>query len=143
MRTIMLVGRTHCGKTTFCQALFEKERREKKTQTVEILDGAIDTPGEYFENRRLYRALMVTSIEAEVIVLMQDCTDAESMFPPLFATMFSGKPVLGVVSKVDLGDPDKVARAREILAAAGADPVFTVCSLDGEGITGVRAALSG
>ncbi len=141
MRTVMLVGRTRCGKTTFCQALFDQDRREKKTQTVEILNTAIDTPGEYLENRRFYRALLVTSIEAEVIILMQACTDETSIFPPMFASMFSDKPVFGVVSKADLGNADAVARAREILVAAGADPVFAVDSLTAAGIDEARKFL--
>lgn len=142
MRTVMVAGRTGCGKTTFCQALAGLEHAVRKTQAVEILNAAIDTPGEYLENRRFYKALLVTSIEAEVIILMQDCTDPESMFPPAFASMFSGKPVIGVVSKIDLGTPDSAERAADILGCAGADPVFRVDSIGGAGVDAVRSLLT-
>ena len=143
MRTVMLVGRTSCGKTTFCQALAGLGRVEKKTQMVEIVSAAIDTPGEFLENRRLYKALLVTAAEAEIIAFMQDSLQGESMFPPGFAAMFSGKPVFGLVSKADVGTPESTLFAERVLREAGADPIFRVNSLTGEGVEEVRRILVG
>ena len=36
---------------------------------------AIDTPGEYLENRGMYKALVVRGVEGDVIVFVQDATD--------------------------------------------------------------------
>lgn len=141
MKTVMLVGRTECGKTTFCQALNDRERCGQKTQAVEVMGAIIDTPGEYLENRRYYKALLVSSVEAEVIVLIQDCTDTESIFPPSFATMFAEKPVFGVISKIDLGSQELIDRAEEILMQAGADPIFHVNGLTGQGTDEIRREL--
>lgn len=141
MRSVMLVGKTRCGKTSLGQALAGQALSDKKTQAIEILHAAIDTPGEYLENRRFHRALMVSAVEAGVIVFMQDCTDEDSMFAPGFASMFMGKPVLGVVSKIDKGSPAEQARAAAILREAGAEAVYPVSSLTGEGLDALRSAL--
>ena len=59
------------------------ERLEyRKTQTVEILGDAIDTPGEYVENRALMRGLTVTAVDADAVLFLQDCTDPECRFSP-------------------------------------------------------------
>ena len=61
------------SKTTLCQRLFQKELQYQKTQSIELVGGtAIDTPGEYVENRAFYRALVVSGVEADVILLLQD-----------------------------------------------------------------------
>ena len=70
MKKIMVIGRVGCGKTTLCQRLFQKELQYQKTQSIELVGGtAIDTPGEYVENRAFYRALVVSGVEADVILL--------------------------------------------------------------------------
>jgi predicted CopG family antitoxin len=79
--------KTGCGKTSFSQVINNRELYYKKTQAIEIVDKVIDTPGEYLENRRLYKALLVSAVDADLIILLQDCTDHQSMFAPGFATM--------------------------------------------------------
>ena len=64
----MMIGRVSCGKTTLCQRLVGDPLVYKKTQTVEIIGQAIDTPGEYAENRRLMRGLTVSAVDADLIV---------------------------------------------------------------------------
>ena len=67
MKKIMLMGRVSCGKTTLCQCLAGMELRYQKTQTVQLVGDAIDTPGEYVENRALMRGLTVTNIKTEKV----------------------------------------------------------------------------
>ena len=134
MKTLMLIGKTSCGKTTLTQALNEEEINYKKTQTVEITSGIIDTPGEYLENRSYYRALIVTSVDSDVIAMIQDCTQDESIFPPSFASMFA-KPVIGIITKTDLCfDEDKLKAASEALISAGAEKIFKVSAFDRYGL---------
>lgn len=138
MKKIMLVGRTGAGKTTFCQAIYGEELRYQKTQAVEIIHGAIDTPGEYLENRRLYRALIVISAEADLMVLLQDCTDEQCWFAPEFAGMF-GKPAVGLVTKTDLAANEQAVReAEEKLILAGCERIFHISSIERTGIDEVR-----
>ncbi|MGH4139729.1 EutP/PduV family microcompartment system protein [Clostridium sp.] len=138
MKTLMLIGKTSCGKTTLTQALNEQSLNYKKTQTVEILDGIIDTPGEYIENRSYYRALIVTSVESDVIAMIQDCSEEGSIFPPSFASMFS-KPVIGIITKTDLCyDENKIKAAEEVLISAGVERIFKVSAFDKLGLEDLK-----
>lgn len=142
MKKIMLVGSVSCGKTTFSQALNDLTIRYKKTQSVEIMQNIIDTPGEYLENRNFYRALSVVSVEADIIILLQDCTDNRCMFAPSFSAMFNGKKVLGIITKIDLAkDETKIDDQEQKLKFAGAEKVFKVSSVTGTGIDEVREYL--
>lgn len=143
MKKVIMIGRTGAGKTTLCQALFERELSYKKTQAIQVLDHClIDTPGEYMENRSLYRALNVTSAGAEFIFLLQDCVNLSNVFPPGFAMMFQGKPVYGIVTKTDLAQEDKeILRAEKNLKAAGCRKVYRVSNTQKEGLTALRELL--
>lgn len=142
MRRIMLVGGVGSGKTTFCQALYGMAQEYQKTQSVQVINSTIDTPGEYLENRTLYRALTVTAADADVIVLVQDCTKEQSCFPPGFAGMF-GKPVIGLVTKSDLADgAHMLCLAEEKLRLAGCQTIFQISSKLLEGIEAVKSYLT-
>ena len=142
MKKIMLIGRVGCGKTTLCQRLFQKELQYQKTQSIELVGGtAIDTPGEYVENRAFYRALVVSGVEADVILLLQDSTDSECRFAPGIQAMFQ-KPMVGVVTKIDqCRNPAEVERAETFLKLAGVGSIVHISSVTGEGIEELRRHL--
>ena len=138
MKKIMLVGRTGAGKTSFCQALHGEKLHYHKTQAVQVVNSTIDTPGEYVENRALYRALIVTAADADLMILLQDCTDEQCMFAPGFAGMF-GKPAIGLVTKTDLAkDGAAIHAAEEKLELAGCGRIFHVSSKENAGIADVK-----
>lgn len=142
MRKIIFAGSTGSGKTTLCQRLHGEEMTYKKTQAVENFEQAIDTPGECLENRFLYKMLLVSSVDADVIGLVQDCTKEDSYFPPGFATMFA-KPVIGIVTKVELAQSDAdIVRARDYLQAAGVERIFEVSSMEDVGVEDLQAYLN-
>ena len=142
-KRVMLIGRSGSGKTTLCQYLNNEALRYRKTQTVEIVNGAmIDTPGEYLERRNLQRALLVTSADAELIVLVQDATEQGTMFPPAFTSVFA-KPSVGVVTKCDLAKPEQIERAKKYLEMAGAEKVVATSSMSGEGMPALTELLEG
>lgn len=135
----MLVGKTGAGKTSFCQAMEGESLHYRKTQAVQVINNAIDTPGEFVENRVLYRALITSGADADVLVLVQDCTDESCMFAPGFTTMF-GKPAIGLVSKIDLVDDEtKISEAEEKLELAGCERIFRISNSDLRGIDAVKA----
>ncbi|UNK20757.1 EutP/PduV family microcompartment system protein [Paenibacillus sp. N3/727] len=141
MRKIIFAGSTGSGKTTLCQRLHGQEMAYKKTQAIENFEQAIDTPGECLENRYLYKMLLVSSVDADVIGLVQDCTKEESYFPPGFATMFA-KPVIGIVTKVELAQSDEdITKARDYLQAAGVERIFEVSSMENVGMEELQAYL--
>lgn len=138
----MAVGRVSAGKTTLCQHLEKLPAEYKKTQTAEMVGRSIDTPGEYLEHRGFYRALVVLSVEAEIILLLQSCTDPRLSFPPGISAMFS-HPVVGVITKIDLAETkEQIETARRHLMEAGARHIFLVSSMTGEGIEALREFLS-
>lgn len=134
MKRVMMMGRVACGKTTLCQRMAGQPVEYQKTQTVQIVGDAIDTPGEYVENRALMRGLTVTAVDADAVLFLQACNDPEFRFSPGQAAMY-GRPVVGVVTKIDLtSGPDDIKNAMELLELAGASQIFTVSSETGEGV---------
>ncbi|MBU3177447.1 EutP/PduV family microcompartment system protein [Clostridium estertheticum] len=141
MKKLMLIGKTSCGKTTLTQALNEKKLFYKKTQTVEIIDSIIDTPGEYIESRFFYNALIITSVDSDVIAMVQDCTEENSVFPPNFASRFA-KPVIGIITKIDLCyEENKIKIAEEFLLNAGVERIFKVSAFDRQGVEDLKEYL--
>jgi len=133
-KRIILIGRTAAGKTTLCQRMNHEDLSYHKTQTVQIFnDQMIDTPGEYLERRFLQGALMVTSADADLILLVQDATEDGTMFPPAYTSQFA-KPSLGVVTKCDLATAEQVLEAEKHLTMAGAQKLFAVSSMTGQGV---------
>ena len=140
MKKVMMVGNIACGKTTLCQSLNGLKQEDKKTQALEVIHKTIDTPGEYLEHRSFLQALMVTAVEADQALFVQDATQERFMFSPGQAASFP-IPVAGVVSKADMATEKQIAQARELLALAGADPIFIVSARSGAGMEELREFL--
>lgn len=136
----MLMGPVAAGKTSLAQRLCGEEIHYAKTQSVELHGIAIDTPGEYIENRSLLRALTVTAADASCIVLIQDASAEVSWYSPAQASMFNCV-VIGVVTKIDLVSPNKVNWAQEALLTAGVERIFRVSNETGEGISALQSYL--
>jgi ethanolamine utilization protein EutP len=92
---LMLVGKTGSGKTTLAQRINGMDINYKKTQMILFEDNIIDTPGEYIENKFYYKALTVTASNADIIAFVQSALDEDTLFPPKFSTMFTGKRIIG------------------------------------------------
>ncbi|MBP2654457.1 MAG: ethanolamine utilization protein, EutP [Firmicutes bacterium] len=130
---VMVVGPVGMGKTSLILALQKAGGVVRKTQDICFVGGAIDTPGEYAQIPRFYSALTVTAMEAAVIVMVKDAIDPAMTIPPGFVQMFA-KPVIGVVTKIDLPHAN-VKRAEAELRQAGVGlPIFMVSATTGEGI---------
>jgi len=129
----MLVGPVGAGKTSLIHALHKDPKQAQKTQSIIFSDGAIDTPGEYAQIPRFYSALMVTAMEASVVVIVQDATDLKVNLPPGFAMMFS-RPVIGVVTKIDVPGIDRVKLKSRLLQIGVKEPIFFISAHTGEGL---------
>lgn len=116
-----------------CQYLSNEALNYKKTQTVEVVNkNMIDTPGEYLERTYMRGALMVTSADADYIILVQDATEHGTMFPPGYSSSFA-KPSVGVVTKSDLASEKDIEDAKKYLELAGARKIFVTSSYEGTG----------
>jgi len=133
MKKIMLVGHVACGKTTLCQRLNGLKQEYKKTQALEVINHTIDTPGEYLEHRSFMRSLTVTAVEADLVLFLQDATSERFLFSPGQSVAFP-IPVIGVVTKTDIATKEQTAQAVELLELAGADPIFCISSISGDGM---------
>ncbi|MEA4933258.1 MAG: EutP/PduV family microcompartment system protein [Lawsonibacter sp.] len=133
MKKIILVGHTASGKTTLCQRLNGLDRVYKKTQAIEVVNCTIDTPGEYLEHRSFLRGLVVTSVETDLVLFIQDATAERFMFSPGQAASFP-VPAVGVVTKTDIATEAQCRQAMELLELAGATPIFCVSAISGDGM---------
>jgi ethanolamine utilization protein EutP len=129
----MVMGPVSCGKTTLCRYLAGLPLISVKTQTVEIIGNAIDTPGEYLENRSLRSRLLLSSVDAGLILFLQDGTTRNVYFSPGQAAMFA-PPVAGVITKTDAAAADGIRWAEAVLTLSGASPLFPVSVFSGEGM---------
>lgn len=137
----MVVGAVGSGKTTLIGVLNGETGSATKTQSMEYTASSIDTPGEFVENPFFYRALFATSLEAEIIVFIQDATAKKSIFPPGFAAAFS-KRTIGVVTKVDHPEADEVKAAGFLKSLGLNGNVLTVSALSGDGLEDLRTQLN-
>jgi ethanolamine utilization protein EutP len=139
----ILVGGVNAGKTTLLKALeFKSPAAVRKTQMIDYGGWGIDTPGEFAEIGGLRRVLISTAFDARLLIVVQDATREDSVFPPNYFLMFP-QHTIGVVTKID-DQEAAVERARAFLAAAGViGEIFNVSALTGEGIPELRAFLLG
>lgn len=140
MKKVMLVGAVGVGKTSLIHALNKNRSHADKTSSIYFHDGAIDTPGEYAQMPRFYSALLVTAVESELVIVVQDATQTGPVLPPGFAGMFS-RPVIGVVTKVDLPSANRETAVERLREAGVKPPVFFVSAVTGEGLAELTAYL--
>lgn len=140
MKKVLLVGKTGSGKTSLIQGLQDQKIIYKKTQAITFSGIFIDSPGEFLENRRLYPALMTSSVGCSIVALVQDATVINSVFPPNFSSMFK-KKIIGIVTKVDkkLSNPE---RAEKFLRRAGAEIIIRTSAIDKTGLELLRVSLT-
>lgn len=133
MKKILFIGNSGCGKTTLTQCLNGMDITYQKTQTIQVHSNIIDTPGEYLENRALYKAIIVTAVEADVVAFVQDATSDRFRFSPGQASMFQ-QEVIGIVTKADLATTQQMKDASSLLELAGADKIFDISAVSGQGV---------
>lgn len=139
MKNIILIGKSGSGKTTLIQKLLNQVTKYQKTQSIEFFQGTIDTPGEYLENKNYYKALLISSIECDAVLLLQDSCDDTCIYPPGFATMFN-KHVIGIITKIDT-DSKNIDDTMKCLANAGIGKIFMISSYTEEGLDELRKYL--
>jgi ethanolamine utilization protein EutP len=132
MNKILLIGKTGSGKTSLIQSIQGQRIMYKKTQAITFNGIFIDSPGEFLENRRLYPALLTSSVTCNIVALVQDATVINSVYPPRFASMFK-KRIIGIVTKVDK-ESSNPERAEKFLRWAGAEEIVRTSAVDKTGL---------
>lgn len=129
MKRTMFIGAISCGKTTLTQRLEKRRIKYNKTQAIEFSQDVIDTPGEYMEHHNMMSTLRSTSMDADIVVLLQSAVDKRLVFPAGFCSMFS-KPTVGVITKIDLvKDPADIEYSKKLLLSAGVKTVIPISAV--------------
>lgn len=139
LKTVIMVGRTEAGKTTLSNMLIHDTDEALKTQSIGRIGSIIDTPGEFIENPVYYRAILLNSYDADIVIFVNEADDKESIFPPNFATAFN-REVIGVITKTDLGY--SLETAYHNLTSAGVATIFEVSVQDKESVKRLREYIS-
>jgi len=140
MSKILLIGGVGAGKTTLKQSLLQEELRYRKTQMLDFSSLFVDCPGEYLEIPQYYHVLIDTSRRVSEIWALQDATKKRTLFPPHFAKVFN-KPIIGIITKVDLDQADE-AQAAHYLKYAGIEaPYYVTSVIQEKGIDALRKRL--
>ncbi len=140
MGKILLIGGIGAGKTTLKQMLMNEQVSYQKTQMLDFSHVFIDCPGEYLEIPRFYHVLIDTSHQVSEIWALQDATKKRTFYPPKFSKVFR-KPVIGIITKVDLPTAD-IKQAGYYLNYAGIEePFYTTSCIDSGGFAPLRMRL--
>ncbi|WP_162129581.1 EutP/PduV family microcompartment system protein [Streptococcus ratti] len=137
----MMLGPIGHGKTALIQGLTKEKLVYNKTQDVIYTDNFIDTPGEFVQHRRFNIALQVTSQDASLLLFVLNATAKEQVYSPNYAQSFN-KPVIGVLTHIDMASEEELKRSRKQLELAGVEEIFEVSSVTGDGLAELREYLS-
>lgn len=139
MKRMMLIGETGAGKGALIRALSGENFSRRRPMAVEFCGPFVNTPGEFLESRRFYRALITTAADCDILAMLQDATRAASLFPPQFAAMFN-RSVVGVVTWAESegADPE---RAERFLRYAGVTEIIRTDTNTGTGLDALRKML--
>ncbi len=88
------------------------------------------------ENRCLYSALLTSACEADVIAPVLNADAQWSPFSPGF-TVPMNRPTIGLVTKADLADPQRISLVAQWLTQAGARQIFITSALNNSGLDAV------
>ncbi len=131
-KKIMAIGPVGVGKSTLLNTLGLTEKHPGKTSAVKFSAQALDTPGEAFEIPHLYHMLITSSVKASLIMMLIDPVRKKSL-PCRFIHSLRA-PTIGVMTKMDIADPEHLSRNMKALRRSGIKKVFHVSSLTGSGI---------
>lgn len=127
MKKYVFVGSVGVGKTSLFNALMGDFELARKTQAVDYnLQGGIDTPGEFFSHPHLYKAMISTTTEAEIIIYVHSAEDLICRLPRGILDIYSNKTIITVITKVDLPDVDLEAVKKALLECGLKEPFFEI-----------------
>lgn len=140
-KPLMLIGPVGAGKSTLLRALDLCEGAVKKTEAMIYMDQAIDTPGEMITIPHFYSALILNSVRARLILFLMDAS-RPCQLPSRLALALKA-PVLGIISKIDLGAEDNLRKARAALIGAGVKDIIEISSRTGQGLDELNKWITG
>lgn len=83
----------------------------------------------------------MTSQDASLLLFVLNATAKEQVYSPNYAQSFN-KPVIGVLTHIDMASEEELKRSRKQLELAGVEEIFEVSSVTGDGLAELREYLS-
>lgn len=124
MKKYVFVGSVGVGKTSLFNALMGDYELARKTQAVDYnMMGGIDTPGEFFSHPHLYKAMISTTTEADIIIYVHSAEDQICRLPRGILDIYNNKTIITVITKVDLPNVD-LSMVRNVLVECGLKEPF-------------------
>lgn len=143
MKKYVFVGSVGVGKTSLFNALMGDYELARKTQAVDYsLTGGIDTPGEFFSHPYLYKAMISTTTEADIIIYVHSAEDNVCRLPRGILDIYSHKTIVTIITKVDLPNIN-LGIVRKVLLEAGLkEPFFEINTQNPEDVKRVADYLA-
>ena len=141
-KRVMVIGPSRCGKTTLVRALEEDSRPLRRTPDLIYGKRTMDCPGSYVENADMYKHLIAASQDASHVLILVDQSRPIDIYSPNFARVFT-KPVIGVITKVDLMPENEESCLRQMRLIGVEEPIFRVSVPEGIGIEALKQYLFG
>lgn len=135
MKKYVFVGSVGVGKTSLFNALMGDYELARKTQAVDYnLMGGIDTPGEFFSHPHLYKAMISTTTEAEIIIYVHSAEDQICRLPRGILDIYNNKTIVTVITKIDLPDIDLDIVRQALLESGLHEPFFEINTQDAKDV---------
>jgi ethanolamine utilization protein EutP len=139
-KRVMVIGPTHCGKTTLVNALNDYDGPLRKTQDIIYGKNTIDVPGSYIENAWMYKHLIATAQDASHVLILIDQSRCINVYSPGFAKAFRC-PVIGVITKIDLMAENEDLCSRQLKQIGVSEPYYKISVPSAIGIGALKEYL--
>jgi ethanolamine utilization protein EutP len=139
-KRVMVIGPTHCGKTTLINMLNDYDGPLRKTQDMIYGKNTIDVPGSYIENPWMYKHLIAAAQDASHVLILVDQSRCGNSYSPGFAKAFRC-PVVGVITKVDLMPENEDLCLRQLKHIGASEPYYKISVPTGVGIDALKEYL--
>lgn len=125
------IGMKGSGKESLLQQLHPDVFVSHAPQSLMRYGDIIDSPAEYMENPWYFSALLITSYDVDLVVLVHRASESYNPYPCQFAAAFNRKTIGVVVDDsqdkmkdVLTGSRGAIHRAKSYLLYAGASEVY-------------------
>lgn len=139
-KRIMILGSGASGKTTLANHLNQIDTAPKKTPHMVYGEETLDIPGTYLESPWMHKHLIAAQQDAYCVLMLCSPQAAKRSYPPGFAKAFR-VPVVGVITKSDLGVKGFDRCRAELKSAGVAEPYYAVSLHRGNGLDGLREVI--
>ena len=132
-KRIMILGSRESGKTLLANRLNGVGTPPKRTPHIVYGKNTLDVPGSYVESNDMHKHLIAAQQDAYCMLMLCDPMACKRCYPPGFSKVFR-IPVLGVITKADLG-AGRMEKCHAELESAGVQkPYYEISVLTGQGM---------